>query len=104
MNKEEKRDYLKKQTHEQLEICILNNDMVEDILRDRLYLLSGCRNFGGQDGTDGSCIDCYITNKNLHQRCRLFQTSAHMYLTTKYEAVRKNFKDKIEDNKNNGIF
>jgi len=104
MNREEKRDYLKRQTHEQLEICILNNEMMEDILRDRLYLLSGCRNFGGQDGTDGSCIDCYITNRDLHQRCCLFQTSAHMYLTTKYETIRKNFKDTTEDIEEKKIF
>lgn len=93
MNKGEKRDYLKRQTHEQLEIFILNNDMVEENLRDRLHLLTGCGNFGGQDGTDGSCIDCYMTNKDLHQRCCLFQTSAHMYITQKYEDVYKRFKD-----------
>lgn len=81
----EKEDNLKNLTHEQLEVCISNKDMINDILRDRLYLLSGCRNFGGQDGMDGGCVECSFKNKDLHQRCCLFQISARMYLQEKYK-------------------
>lgn len=78
-----KRDFLKHQSHEQLETFILNDNIVEKSLRDRLYLLSGCHNFGENDGTDGVCYDCSINNKELFERCCLFQTAAHMYCVNK---------------------
>lgn len=83
IQREEKHKFLKNQSHEQLEIFVLNGDAVEDNLRSRLFLLAGCGNFGGQDGTDGSCVECYYNNRELHERCCLFQTVAHTYLINK---------------------
>lgn len=67
--------HLKEMSKEQLEIIVSNTEMTEKDLRNRLFLLAGCHNFGGQDGMNGSCVDCYYGNPNLHQRCSLFQCS-----------------------------
>lgn len=82
---ESKEDFLKNQTHEQLEIFIKNGDLIQDNLRERLFLLSGCGDFGGQDGTNGSCVECYYNNRGLHERCCLFQTVVHMHLLNKHK-------------------
>ena len=71
------REFLAEQTHEQLETFVLNAKMVESNLRDRLFLLTGCRDFGGQDGTNGACVDCYYYNNELHKRCCLIQEAFH---------------------------
>lgn len=90
-----KREFLAQQTHEQLEIFVLNHEFTEKTLRDRLFLLAGCHNFGGQDGTDGSCVECFYKNKQLHERCCLFQTVSHAYHCSKIET---NGELKTEDN------
>lgn len=82
-NQENKREFLKKQSHEQLEVFVLNGKIIEDNLRDRLFLLTGCSNFGGQDGMNGACIECFYENRDLHERCCLFQTAMHSYLINK---------------------
>ena len=78
--KETKREWLKKQSHEQLEIFVFNHEYTESVLRDRLFLLSGCHDFGGQDGTNGSCVECCYNNPELHERCCLFQAAVHTHL------------------------
>ena len=94
MDKRDKyRDFLKKQSHEQLEIFLLNEDLVEDNLRSRLFLLTGCGDFGGQDGTNGSCVECYYNNRDLHDRCCLFQVAAHTYLMNKEKQEKENLGD-----------
>ena len=95
-NPENKHDFLAKQSHEQLEIMVLNGEMVEDNLRDRLFLLTGCSNFGGQDGTDGACIDCYYNNRDLHERCCLFQEISRKHFMSKCLAVRQAAKSEIK--------
>lgn len=90
-----KREYLKNQTHEQLEIFVMNGDMQEEILRDRLFLLGGCHNFGGQDGTDGACVDCCYENRALFDRCCLFQNVCHSYLVNK--KMLKEASEEIKD-------
>lgn len=82
---ESKEDFLKSQTHEQLEIFIKNGDLIQDNLRERLFLLSGCGDFGGQDGMNGSCVECYYNNRDLHERCYLFQIVVHMHLLNKHK-------------------
>ena len=51
---ESKEDFLKNQTHEQLEIFVKNGELIQDNLRQRLFVLAGCGDFGGQDGTNTS--------------------------------------------------
>lgn len=75
-----KDDFLAKQSHKQLEIFIHNYEYIEESLRNRLFLLSGCHDFGNQDGTNGSCIECYYNNPVLHHRCCLFQDSLYKYI------------------------
>ena len=55
----------------------------EELLRDKLFILSGCEHFGDQDGMNGCCIDCYNDNPHLHQRCCLFQTAVYSYRKNK---------------------
>lgn len=84
-----KREFLKNQSHEQLEIFVLNGDAIEDDLRNRLFLLSGCGNFGGQDGTDGSCVECFYNDRELYERCCLFQSACHMHLLNQHKNAGK---------------
>ena len=85
---ETKDEFLARQSHEQLEIFVKNTEMQNDILRDRLFLLTRCRNFGGHDSTDGTCVDCCHDDRQMFERCCLFQTAAHAYLTSKWSKVR----------------
>lgn len=91
---ESKQEFLARQSHEQLEIFVMNAEMCNDILRDRLFLLSGCRDFGGQDGTNGSCCDCFHNNRDMFERCCLFQGAAHTYLHSKYASARQSYNNR----------
>lgn len=73
------REWLAKQTHEQLEIFVLNHEYTEDLLREKLFLLTGCRGFGDADGMDGVCVECCYTTPEQHKRCILFQEMFHKY-------------------------
>ena len=66
-------EFLKKQTKEQLIIFIHNDEYIIDELRKRLYKLTGCGNFGGVDGMDGSCIECSYNNAKLFEKCENFK-------------------------------
>ena len=78
-NQEKKREYLQNQSHEQLVIFVMNGDDIQDDLRERLFLLSGCEDFGDCDGMNGTCYDCYIENKERNFRCRAFQEMMSCY-------------------------
>ncbi len=78
-NVESKRDYLRRQTHEQLEIFVMNSDHAEARLRKKLFLLSGCGDFGNHDGMSGSCVDCCCNDRNLFDRCCAFSDMIDSY-------------------------
>lgn len=56
-------------SREDLVVRIKNYEYISDNLRDRLYKLTGCRNFGGCDGMDGSCHYCLEENRELFDKC-----------------------------------
>ena len=74
-----KEEWLNEQSKEQLIIFIKNDEYENQRLRDKIALLTGCAGFGDCDGMDGSCIECYYNNTQLHQRCHLFQSAFHQY-------------------------
>ena len=59
--------------NEQLNIFLRNNKYTEDLLRERLKKLTGCTNFGGIDGMDGACVECFYTNRALFDKCEKFK-------------------------------
>ena len=67
-----KQEYYETQSKDQLIIFLNNQDYTESTLRDKLFLLGGCHNFGGCDGTDGACVECYYNNQALFDRCSYF--------------------------------
>ena len=83
-----KREWLMEQSHEQLVTFIMNGDMTQDILREKLYLLAGCRNFGSSDGMDGSCVDCYHENRLLFNRCYMFGEKYRKHIKTVIKEVK----------------
>lgn len=85
------KEQLKDIPRSQLEVMVNNKDYVIDILRDRLFLITGCREFGGQDGTNGGCVECFYNTPDLHNRCCLFQMAMHSYIVQKHsqEATSK---------------
>lgn len=97
MNTMTDRDFLKKQSHEQLEIFVLNSEMIIETLRDRLFLATGCPDFGGQDGTNGACVECFYNTPELHERCCLFQASSHTFITQKYRGKETNNTRSVTD-------
>lgn len=45
---------------------------VERSLRERLYRLTGCPNFGGCDGMNGSCHYCSEEDPDIYEKCWQF--------------------------------
>ena len=74
-----KKEYYESQSKEQLIIFLNNQEYIENTLRERLFLLGGCDNFGCCDGTDGACVDCLYTNRPLWDRCHCFTWAYHDY-------------------------
>lgn len=72
-------EYLMGQSKEQLIIFIKNLELIESGLRDKLFLITGCRSFGGCDGTDGSCVECSENNSRQWERCYLFEIAYRRY-------------------------
>lgn len=97
IEKETKLEFLQRQSHDQLVTFILNSDMREEMFAEKLFLLTGCGSFGSQDGTCGGCVECFYNNRDLHDRCCLFQMALHSYRTTKYAQIREKAKEKTED-------
>ena len=67
-------------TKEELEILYNNLNVEYERLCNKLFILTGCKHFGDDDGMDGSCIDCHIYNSDLHKRCELFRFAYDKYL------------------------
>lgn len=57
---------------EQLIVFLHNEELENERLREKLFLLTGCREFGNMDGMDGTCVYCNEKDKNLADRCFLF--------------------------------
>lgn len=74
-----KQEFYESQSKEQLIIFLNNQDYVEQTLRERLFLLSGCGDFGYSDGTNGACVDCLYENRALWDRCHCFTFAYHDY-------------------------
>ena len=68
-----KQEWISEQSRDQLEIFIVNQEYIEESLRDKLFLLTGFRYFGERDNMVGSCVDCCINNRDKYERCVLFQ-------------------------------
>lgn len=53
--------------------------MIEKDLRERLFLLTGCGNFGGADREADVCILCFEEFQTRYLRCRLFRDMRENY-------------------------
>ena len=94
INKEEtEREYYARQSHEQLEIFLMNSRYTEDTLRDRLFLLTGCSHFGEADGTCGSCAECCYENVELFDRCCIFRDAFRKYKIEKRNREQHDCRD-----------
>jgi len=62
-------NFLKHQTKKQLIIYLHNTELELENLRNRMYKITGCRDFGNPDGTDGVCVECYYNKKELFDKC-----------------------------------
>ena len=85
----------------QLITFLLNMKLVEETLRDRLFLLSGCRDFGNSDGMDGSCVECGYDNPALQYRCLEFGNAYREYVKNKLKMSEH--KEKKEEPKYEGV-
>ena len=63
-----------------LKDIIKNQDYIIKDLRERLYRLTGCLDFGGCDGTVGSCHYCLAEDPETFEKCWQF----------KYKRIDKN--------------
>ena len=68
-------NFLKDQTKEQLIIFLHNTELQLEDLRDRMYKITGCREFGNPDGMNGACVDRSYDEKELFERCWNFKFS-----------------------------
>ena len=68
-------NFLKDQTKEQLIIYLHNTELELENLRDRMYKITGCRDFGNLDGMDGTCVDCSYNERELFDKCWNFKFS-----------------------------
>ena len=66
-------EFLNMQTKEQIIIFLHNSEDQVDSLRERLYKLTGCYDFGNVDGMNGSCVECYYDNRELFEKCWNFK-------------------------------
>ena len=60
-------------TNEQLRIFLHNQDYIIESLRQRLWRLTGCKDFGNLDGMNGACIECFYDDKQLFEKCEQFK-------------------------------
>lgn len=68
-----KKEFYESQSKEELIIFLLNQNRENELLREKLEMLTGCSGFGNCDGMDGSCVDCYYENPTLNMQCSQFQ-------------------------------
>lgn len=67
------KEYYESQTKEQLIIFLLNGKRENDLLKEKLNMLTGCPYFGDCDSMNGSCVDCHYDNPTLQMQCSQFQ-------------------------------
>ena len=60
-------------SREELKNIINNQEMIIKNLQERLYKLTGCLDFGGCDGTVGSCHYCLEEDPELFEKCWQFK-------------------------------
>ncbi len=60
-------------TNEQLQIFLHNQEYITETLRNRLFKLTGCKDFGNLDGMNGACVECSVENKSLFDKCWNFK-------------------------------
>ena len=70
-----KDDFLNEQTKEQIIIFLHNTELQLESLRNRMYKITGCREFGNLDGMNGACVECSYNEKELFDRCWNFHFS-----------------------------
>lgn len=85
-----KQEFYEKQSKEQLIIFLNNHEYIEKAYNERLFLLTGCGDFGNSDGTVGSCVDCSYENPDLWERCHSFTFAYHDYKKKKLKECEKN--------------
>ena len=66
-------NFLKDQTKEQLIMFLHNTELQLEDLRDRMYKITGCREFGNLDGMNGVCVECSYNEEELFNRCWNFK-------------------------------
>ena len=66
-------DFLNEQTKEQIIIFLHNTEWQLEHLRERMYKLTGCREFGNLDGMNGACVECFYEERELFDRCWNFK-------------------------------
>lgn len=62
-------------TNKQLQIFLHNQEYIAETLRNRLFKLTGCKDFGNLDGMNGTCVDCSYNERELFDRCWNFHFS-----------------------------
>lgn len=82
------REYLRAVSRRQLETMVHNSVYQIEFLRDRLFKLTGCREFGAQDGTCGGCVECFYNTPEIHEKCYAFMIEMHEYTRKKYETEK----------------
>lgn len=85
-----KEEFYESQTKEQLIIFLLNGNYENELLREKLGMLTGCTRFGDCDGMNGSCVDCCYNNPTLNMQCSQFQGTF-----TRMLRERENNKNKV---------
>lgn len=88
---DQKYTFLKNQSHEQLEMIIMNEEHVEQELRKRLMVLTGCGDFGNSDGTIGDCVNCSFNRPDQFNRCDAFRDMMKSFET--YDRNRKEYRE-----------
>ena len=60
-------------TNEQLQIFLHNQELITENLRNRLFKLTGCKDFGNVDGMNGTCVKCSYEDEELFNKCWKFK-------------------------------
>ena len=66
-------NFLKSLAKEQLIIYLHNTELELENLRERMYKITGCRDFGNLDGMNGTCVECSYNDKKLFYKCWNFK-------------------------------
>lgn len=80
-------------------IEIHNLRLINERLMEKLYLVTGCKEFGDLDGMEGTCVYCCELNPQLFYRCELFRDSFMKHWKKCCEEYLKNLNNKTSDTK-----